>query len=223
MWPDAVQGGSQSIRALEGWLRLVLLVVQLDQIGSKYRQRSAAAGKLLHMQKRGVYTVATAIAARGEQADRIDEVRSSCKERKTRQRSAVHRLAASVQAKARARRRVPVALGNRRQRPPRESERSLETEPKAKGPPPTPKRFKLLSTPTPAILLNNPSPEELEGARKQDEDRHQHRAPKAAGPPAKAGDRTYHIGRSIRLVNPTPEQLEQAQRVFEREVQRGRI
>ena len=58
-----------------------------------------------------------------------------------------------------------------------------ETEPKAKGPPPTPKA----------------------------------QEPKAAGPPAKAGERMYHIGRNVTLVNPTPEQLQQAQREFEQE------
>jgi len=58
-----------------------------------------------------------------------------------------------------------------------------ETEPKAKGPPPTPKA----------------------------------QEPKAAGPPTKAGERMYHIGRNVTWVNPTPEQLQQAQREFEQE------
>ena len=60
----------------------------------------------------------------------------------------------------------------------------------------------------------SPSPEEFERARKQDEERRQREVPNAA---AKAGDRTYHVGRSITLANPTPAQLEQAQREFERD------
>ena len=137
-------------------------------IGSNYRRRSAAAQEAV-AQARARGTVATAIAARVYQADGIDEACSSCDERKTRQRSAVHRFVSSVvaksQAKARARRRVPVALRPRRQRPPGASERL----PEAEGPPPTPKA----------------------------------QEPKAAGPPAEAGERIYHIGRNLTLVNPT--------------------
>ena len=180
--PKAVAGHARRITVYPSTTRLAEARVARGAIGSEaalgsnYRQRSAAAQEAV-AQARARGTVATAIAARVYQADGIDEACSSCDERKTRQRSAVHRFASSVvakfQARARARRRVPVALRPRRQRPPGAFERSQETEPEAEGPPPKPKA----------------------------------QEPKAAGPPAKAGERTYYIGRNLTLVNPTPEQF----------------
>ena len=102
---------------------LVLRVVRLDRKQPCRIQLSTAkccSSRSRCTQARARGTVATAIAARVYQADGIDEACSSCDERKTRQRSAVHRFASSVvaksQAKARARRRVPVALRHRRQK-----------------------------------------------------------------------------------------------------------
>ena len=124
--PKAVAGRARRITVHPSTTRLAEARVARGAIGSEaalgsnYRQRSAAAQEAV-AQARARGTVATSIAARVYQADGIDEACSSCDERKTRQRSAVHRFASSVvaksQAKARARRRFPVALKPRRQRP----------------------------------------------------------------------------------------------------------
>ena len=80
-----------------------------------------------------------------------------------------------VSSKSKGTEKIPSGTETSTTKTPGASERSQETEPKAKGPPPTPKA----------------------------------QEPKAAGPTPKAGERIYHIGRNVTLLNPNTEQLEE--------------
>ncbi|CAL1164516.1 unnamed protein product, partial [Cladocopium goreaui] len=120
--------------------------------GSNYRQRSAAAQKAV-AQARARGTYAAAISS-----------------------TSIRILSCSkVSSKSKGTEKIPSGTETSTTKTPGASERSQETEPKAKGPPPTPKA----------------------------------QEPKAAGPTPKAGERIYHIGRNVTLLNPNTEQLEE--------------